>query len=404
MKKNSIVFVLILTLGLAACVDNSKPSVHRPENPTHPIRPDSYIDIVAAHNFQITGMYSRNDAQIEEFIKHRLGTDSGANVDDYGKIAELALALVDEKTVESDFENNDLLKYAFMVIDSGLGNLCSSALDANVCFDDWKKNNDKKFSQTKTMLNQNVRPFDISTALISDAVDTDKKIKIYVATTGEITKIDLSDNAYVKMPDSTNFVKNDGDIISQLQYNSAGRSVGLRYSDFGTYQIEKKDIITGTTQPVEKNLFIGGYDTQKIAKADIQLPTDDTEMKYTGRAVAIVEKKDVLERLDIAGTAVLTLDKGGTENLSVAFSDWYDVDVKTDGTINFKNYANNKNKYDMHVADVPENDIFKSDGARMQVNYYAADPSTKIPTETAGTVKFDDANIQLDMAFGATKK
>ena len=205
----------------------------------------------------------------------------------------------------------------------------------------------------------------------------------------------------------------DGTFDSVLTYDSVGKNMGLRYSDFGTYDINS-DVVADIRNNVP---FAGGYPEKQIEPNNIA-----QNLTFSGKAVGTVtsyknggDNPEVIELEN--GRAYLTFDTT-THNAHItsAFDNWYTVviDKGDTETINFENYHENAQGYDMHMLSpvgVFEDPI---EASTTTVSYYGPDPANGVPTEAVGLVQFRDCGagvactgnydttpeIKLDMGFG----
>lgn len=182
------------------------------------------------------------------------------------------------------------------------------------------------------------------------------------------------------------------------EYDSLGKELGLSYSNFGTYKIDKINI-TGEQNIISENIpFIdvgaaNRVDTSKIA----------TNVNFTGRAVGQASSNSATVVLD--GKATLRFDSAsGISSLGATFGNWYDINVQDNatGTIVFSNYKNKEDLVKFGIQPDANGNIIMS-GANMNVNYYAPNPENGIPTEANGLLQFQEheTDIKLDIAFGA---
>jgi len=139
-----------------------------------------------------------------------------------------------------------------------------------------------------------------------------------------------------------------------LTYSSVAKreKLGLRYSDFGNFEVQGDHIGAAPDHKIV-GAFIGGYDIKRIDPNTIH-----TAMTFNGRAVGGVEtvrnaqheqnsgKSLTLDTSTNANAndkiATLTFDNG-TSTLNAKFDNWYDVKhVKssTDEYIEFSNFTN----------------------------------------------------------------
>ena len=121
-----------------------------------------------------------------------------------------------------------------------------------------------------------------------------------------------------------------------LTYDSMGENLGLKYSDFGAFDI---DVIDGW-RPV----FIGGYEIKQIDTEDIVTTTTFTG-KATGSVMAVLEGQGSGVALPLNDTAQLVFDKQSqTSTLTASFDNWYDVEyVKSGDNTGNVTFTNGKN-------------------------------------------------------------
>ncbi len=182
------------------------------------------------------------------------------------------------------------------------------------------------------------------------------------------------------------------------EYDSLGKELGLSYSNFGTYKIDKINI-TGEQNNISENIpFIDVNVANRVDTSNIA-----TNVKFTGRAVGQASSNSAKVSLD--GEATLRFDSAsGISSLGATFGNWYDINVQDNatGTIVFSNYKNKEDLVKFGTQPDANGDIIMS-GANMDVNYYAPKPENGIPTEANGLLQFQEheSGIKLDVAFGA---
>ena len=124
-----------------------------------------------------------------------------------------------------------------------------------------------------------------------------------------------------------------------------GKSVGLRYSDFGLMNVTTR--FHGRAAEDISEAIAGGYTTNEFAENVIQTP-----MNFTGRAIGSVQYRRYVtenpgtddEREVLAATDNLKLDgnasmafnpENANQQVNLEFSNWYNVSADTAGNINF---------------------------------------------------------------------
>ena len=120
-----------------------------------------------------------------------------------------------------------------------------------------------------------------------------------------------------------------------LTYDSMGRDLGLKYSDFGGFDV---DVIDGW-RPV----FIGGYEIKQIDTEDIAKNTTFTG-RATGSVIAVLEGNGSGVARTLNDTAQLVFDKQSkTSTLTASFDNWYDVKYeKSAGDVGNVTFSNGK--------------------------------------------------------------
>ena len=194
-----------------------------------------------------------------------------------------------------------------------------------------------------------------------------------------------------------NIQSTDKPSFDSVTFNTGGKQVGLRYSDFGTYTISRFGFnADGNPNQFQEKIadnvpFAGGYASQRIESDKIT-----KDLHFNGRAIGTArDENDIVVLND---TARLDFDaKNGQNTLTANFRNWYDVVVRSDGTITFDDYfGNGKVRFG-------EDTEYNKTGAKMNIGFYGEKPDTGIPSEATGTVQFrdTDTNIKMDIAFGA---
>lgn len=406
---------LFIALILAACAsDNTSityPNQHRVTNPlgnpTNPTRP--FENSIGTYNAKYTGMISRTENQISDYIKYRLNNwdlyhpNVGKNIS-RTDIANAAVWLTGAQWTEAEIKqhfagNSTLMQMAMWVVDNRLHS-CISGDNPEKCFVKWRTVNADYYNNIADEIRKNTTP--LSAANATFMATNDAKIKFIVDTDGRINGATVTENGTDTKYEIFTHVHSDDDyvMLDKLSYDSAGKELGLSYSDFGTYSIQRDKIDRQTEEETSETIlsdipFAGGYASQKIDPGKIT-----TGLHFAGRAVGTAQ--DSKNIVDLDGTANLNFDKNtGTSLLSASFKDWYDIYVKDDGTISFTNYTNKNDLVKLGAAP-NDNGIITATGAQMNVGYYGPAPDTSIPTEATGTVQYTEntSGVKMDIAFG----
>lgn len=421
MARISFITSVVLVSGLlTGCLESGSgtaqynPYKDRP-NIKPPIQTPEYDDTVADANALITGMHSRSELQVRNWIGFKLQgfNPTGFDVisaDDYIDVANLAnqITTANAAQIKSAYATDSNILWAAMaVLNRSLAASCfdaTSGANTAECIVNWRNNNTAVFDTSRTELADNAIVLTVDNATLT--ATNDYKMKFKIDDSGEIIGMTLTrdsgDVDLAKLGDSSTFYGSDieNGRVLELDYVSDAKQMGLSYSDFGLINITSS---MDGDQRVDEFLmpFAGGYDDKKIAVADI-----DSDMTFTGRATGRVAKGAHIVQLqqDAARPTTLTFDtQSKTSTLNANFKNWYDVVVDSTGAISFTDYKNNNNGgtyIDMQLATTPDDDgVITANGANMNVGYYG--PSTT-PTEVIGTVQFTETGgVQMDMAFGA---
>lgn len=409
---------IISVITLAACNNDTGsinyPYQNRNQNPlgapSNPSQP--FYNAITNINSKITGMTSNNSDQIAAYINYRLNEwnmynpDTGKNVS-RTDIANAALWLTDgNKTktqIEQYFSNKlTLFHMAAYVIENRLNSCFSdgSVGAAATCFTKWRDN-----SATFATISDEIHKY---TTLINVAdaelvATNDAKIKFIVSSDGQITGATITENNTTTKYDLWSHFNSDDNytILDTMKYTSAGKDLGLSYSDFGTYSIKRYKLDKQTREESTEMILTdmplaGGYDSHKISNSDIT-----KNVHFTGRAIGNAQNSEHI--VDLDGTATLAFDAAsGTSRLGASFNNWYDINVQDDGAIEFSNYTN-KNTL-VKLAGTPnDKGIITDTGAKIDIGYYAPNSDADIPTESTGLVQYTEttSNTKMDIAFGA---
>lgn len=421
MARISFITSLIVVSGiLTGCLESGSgtaqynPYKDRP-NIKPPIQTPEYDDTVADANALITGMHSRSELQVRNWIGFKLQgfNPTGFDVisaDDYIDVANLAnqITTANAAQIKSAYATDSNILWAAMaVLNRSLAASCfdaTSGANTAECLVNWRNNNTAVFDTSRTELADNAIVLTVDNATLT--ATNGYKMKFKIDDSGEIIGMTLTrdsgDVDLAKLGDSRTFYGSDieNGRVLELDYVSDAKQMGLSYSDFGLINITSS---MDGDQRVDEFLmpFAGGYDDKKIAVADI-----DSDMTFTGRATGRVAKGAHIVQLqqDAARPTTLTFDtQSKTSTLNANFKNWYDVTVDSTGAISFTDYKDNEpggTPIDMQLATTPNDDgVITANGANMNVGYYG--PSTT-PTEATGTVQFTETGgVQMDMAFGA---
>ena len=426
MARISFITSVVLVSGLlTGCLESGSgtaqynPYKDRP-NIKPPIQTPEYDDTVADANALITGMHSRSELQVRNWIGFKLQgfNPTGFDVisaDDYIDVANLAnqITTANAAQIKSAYATDSNILWAAMaVLNRSLAASCfdaTSGANTAECLVNWRNNNTAVFDTSRTELADNAIVLTVDNATLT--ATNDYKMKFTLDGDGEIIGMTLTrdsgDVDLAKLGDSSTFYGSDieNGRVLELDYVSDAKQMGLSYSDFGLINILSS---MDGDQRVDVFLmpFAGGYDDKKIAVADI-----DSDMTFTGRATGRVQKNanGIQLKQDENRPTTLTFDtQSQTSTLNANFKNWYDVTVDSTGAISFTDYKDNEpggTPIDMQLATTANDDgVITANGANMNVGYYG--PSTT-PTEVTGTVQFTetgvDNGVQMDMSFGAIK-
>ena len=421
MARISFITSVVLVSGLlTGCLESGSgtaqynPYKDRP-NIKPPIQTPEYDDTVADANALITGMHSRSELQVRNWIGFKLQgfNPTGFDVisaDDYIDVANLAnqITTANAAQIKSAYATDSNMLWAAMaVLNRSLAASCfdaTSGANTAECLVNWRNNNTAVFGTSRTELADNALVLTVDNATLT--ATNDYKMKFKIDDSGEIIGMTLTrdsgDVNLTKLGDSSDFYgpDNENKTVLELAYDSLGKEMGLSYSDFGLIGITSS--MGDEQSPDEFSVpFAGGYAAKQIDVANI-----DTDMTFSGRATGRVAKGAHIVQLqqDAARPTTLTFDtQSKTSTLNANFKNWYDVTVDSTGAISFTDYKDNEpggTPIDMQLATTPNDDgVITANGANMNVGYYG--PSTT-PTEVTGTVQFTETGgVQMDMAFGA---
>ncbi len=355
-----------------------------------------YADTVAKENAEITNMYSRNAAMINDWVSYKLsGSKFDVNESEYPGIIKIAQSLITASASDINSVDSDLLSPAMALLDSSMRRACASAENIGDCIVNWRENNAIQFATSANTLMNYTTELTVDNATLTATNGYQMKFTID-PDTGEIDGMTLTrdsgDVDLAKLGDSGTFYGSDieNGRVLELDYVSDAKQMGLSYSDFGLINIQSS---MDSDHQVDAWLvpFAGGYDDKKIAVADI-----DSDMTFTGRAVGTATKGD--DSINLGGTATLNFKTGGTptSELAANFDNWYNVTITQNGDAPNANFVFSGNPTETDVI------LTNTTGTgTMNVGYYGPAGS---PTEATGLVHYQETDVEtpvsLDMAFG----
>ena len=358
-----------------------------------------YADTVAKENAEITNMYSRNAAMINDWVSYKLsGSKFDVNESEYPGIIKIAQSLITASASDINSVDSDLLSPAMALLDSSMRRACASAENIGDCIVNWRENNAIQFATSANTLMNYTTELTVDNATLTATNGYQMKFTID-PDTGEIDGMTLTrdsgDVDLAKLGDSGTFYGSDieNGRVLELDYVSDAKQMGLSYSDFGLINIQSS---MNSDHQVDAWLvpFAGGYDDKKIAVADI-----DSDMTFSGRAVGTATKGE--NSINLGGTATLNFKTGDTptSELVANFDNWYNVTITQNGDAPNANFVFSGNPTETDVI------LTNTTGTgTMNVGYYGPAGS---PTEATGTVQFTetgvDNGVKMDMSFGATK-
>ena len=305
MARISFITSVVLVSGLlTGCLESGSgtaqynPYKDRP-NIKPPIQTPEYDDTVADANALITGMHSRSELQVRNWIGFKLQgfNPTGFDVvsaDDYIDVANLAnqITTANAAQIKSAYATDSNMLWAAMaVLNRSLAASCfdaTSGANTAECLVNWRNNNTAVFDTSRTELADNAIVLTVDNATLT--ATNDYKMKFTLDGDGEIIGMTLTrdsgDVILDKLGDSSTFYGSDieNGRVLELDYVSDAKQMGLSYSDFGLINILSS---MDGDQRVDVFLmpFAGGYDDKKIAVAYI-----DSDMTFTGRATGRVAK------------------------------------------------------------------------------------------------------------------
>jgi len=184
-----------------------------------------------------------------------------------------------------------------------------------------------------------------------------------------------------------------------VKMDSLGKSVGLKYSDFG-----KVDYNLGNEKGYMA--YYGGYKGLEATAQD--LPQVDTEMNFEGKSVAIVYVENIgkPDKEKIFNGSMNLNFKDGKETLTADFTDWHKITIASDTA--------NVGEYTFAFEGTPKDaDFAFTDeiNGTADIKYYGE--NLKKPDEVVGSACFGETREELDgtstyidaeMAFGGVRK
>ena len=462
MKK---IALLTSILSLAACGGGSAPIM-----PNAPVAP-SKTEMARDSNFIITGMVSVDNESIRtDYVKNALGDDYYSDVSN-GTINPSRSAIIRSGSTPDNGKNvcksekdcndlafNNMKNWLIENIDSLDENNIENSADLRKALilagfkDDLPGNwDDIKawFFDNKEIIKQQAQDiydqlgeheefdlrdvvFTMSSASLGDEDGGKDQLTFDVNENGKITGVYFKTYApneqgelveavegdfFAERNDHKNefFIhqeRNEEILEGNVAIETYGRNVGLKYSDFGAFV----GVINGDAT---NEGFAGGYTTKEVK----DISKISGEMNFVGRVVGTVQPKSGDgDGLPLGGVATLNFNNG-TEILSLAFDNWYDVRIeKTDdqGDIHFTN------------GDVITNDVYKfaagnelttenflngnyegkvvdkstSHYGKIDINYYGNNDK---PVEATGILQYVEhlqqgGGVRANMAFGVTKQ
>ena len=418
-------FILTSVLALAACSGGSGGGGGAITAP--------YRDAVRESNQKVTSMISNSEYQVARYVANKLGDDASsvnlsrsttarsafvpsASTDniDYDKareLVDLAAWLASDSTSQTDIktmfdnstEDKNKIKAALKLLD---GMYCFVGGDAEETANRIiTRRSANEFAAPLAELQQRTEVFNLKDAnlILSDG-GFGGKLQFDVNNQGKITGFELLPDEDDPDDEGMQFTsRTDGTQSGYTQFSgivegepsvltlhTMGQELGLKYSDFGNFDIS---LFTNWRVP-----FIGGYDTKQIQ----QMPTDnDPENKtlsFHGKATGHVVKPNYYGQQQpamILLDAPANLDFYGNGNgktvMTANFDNWYDVEYtkvgNNAGQIAVANYKNNEldGNPDMRFSD----DSAPITVTNEEIRYFG---DNGVPTEAVGLIQVRDCN------------
>lgn len=382
-----------------------------------------YVDPVEESNSNVTGMVSNSEYQVARYVANKLGEDAtSVNLSrsaftpkpstgntDYDKareLVDLAAWLADDTTTENDI----ISMFNNSKIDKNKIKAALKLMDDMYCFvgGSAEKTAERIISRRADFqapladLQQKTEVFnlkDVDFTMADEGFGGNMKFDVDEKT-GEVTKFimladeeDDTDLVFNRIGKSNKFsgkVNHEGWQKAKLTYDSLGKELGLRYCDFGGFDI---DVIDGW-RPV----FIGGYDTKKIEPRNI-VKSETFTGKATGSVVSILDGEGSGRALPLDANAQLTFDNNtGASELIAKFNNWYDVKYTENGdnkSIVLKNYTNSDTDFRMLRDTGSGVTISNADGVQHEYNFENHIPVDEFSTIESLHASADDEELNF---------
>lgn len=285
-----------------------------PKNPS-----GSFQHSVTKYNADKTSLVSNNENQIKSYINYRLNEwdlynpNKGKNISRID-IANAANWLIDNSRTEQEIKmhfagKETLLHMALYAIDNRLNSCFGDGVSSpGNCFVKWRDTNADYFKNISDEFQRYATLISMTDAEFIAA--NNAKIKFLVDSKGYISGAEITENGNTTEYIAWAHVSRDDKyfLFDKVGYDSVGKTLGLSYSDFGTYSIERekydKQTKEESTEMILANMpLAGGYASHKIEKSDIA----NNVILYRGQAVG--NASDAQHIVDLLGGAILAFDK-----------------------------------------------------------------------------------------------
>lgn len=384
-------YLVFVGLVLAACSGGGTPSVGTIHRDGFIPGTKPYADSVIKQNQAVTNMLITNTAQAEKYITSKLVGYSG-NTSGLDKIDVANLAIKIASGGEISDADAGLVNPALYLIDAGLYSACAN--QGETCISNWRDNNSGTLKNALGNLQRYAEVLDIKTANFTTLSSENVNLTFSVNdSTGAIESISVGDNKYQRVG-ATNTFNNGSELLTYK--SAAGADMGLRYSDFGYY-----NITDGATVGPDI-MFAGGYGTKQIAESEIKKNMTDETMSFRGgAAIGTLTNNQNTESISANNVSLVFNKNDGSSVLTVPFTDWYTITAtknfeSTNATIDFSEPADDSELVNMFTPST-----LTSASGNMNVGYYG--PSGT-PTEATGTVQYTEPDgMKMDVAFGIKK-
>lgn len=418
-------WMLLAVVMLVGCTNSDSPTYPLgsdiyetgPLNPTTDFSETQDYRTIESNN-RITHMYSRNNAQVVDYINYRLNEwdefnpDVGAGINRLD-IANSALYLMDPELTEYDIEDHfadtpELFHMAVYAINNALNSCFDSGTNSARCFVQWRDKNRGVFDAISDEFNENAIVLTANNANMM-TMDNHKLTLTVDDSTGLITGITMADADGGNSTEYKNFEYQNGDTTREFEYISNNQD--LTYSDFGSYRIKDTTFDADDTahNSYTYGVFAGGYDSHKIDVADVAFPDGYDYMWFGGNATALITTNrgnDGPKSKIVSGTADMYLNKrDGTLSFSAYLNNWYNVHATTDigerdVDFEFSNFSGGA--YDTDFQFASEVLMHATVPGTLDVNYYGPNMENKIPSEVTGIATADEGpdGVRMDMSFG----